>query len=83
MLEKETGFSTTAVIDSVKELKNYDIIKVEETPLTTNVRANLDSEAYRFYKLVFNLYRIKRYTFADNLVKIFNTFFKLIINSDV
>ena len=72
MLEKETGFSTTAVIDAIEELKKYDIITIEETPLTTNIKANLDSEAYRFYKLVFNLYRLKRYLFVDRLVEIFN-----------
>ena len=72
MLEKEAGISTTAVIDSIKKLKDYDIIKLEETPLTTNVRANMDSEAYRFYKLLFNLYRLKRYKFIDNLIEVFN-----------
>ena len=72
MLEKETGFSTTAIIDSVNELKKYDIIQIEETPLTTNIKANIESEAYRFYKLVFNLYRLKRYGFIDNLINIFN-----------
>ena len=72
MLEKETGFSTTAIIDSINELKNYEIIKIEETPLTTNIKANFDSEAYRFYKLVFNLYRLKRYGFVDELIEIFD-----------
>lgn len=72
MLEKETGFSTTAVIDSINKLKEYGIVIIDETPLTTNVRANLESEAYRFYKLVFNLYRLKRYLFVDRLVEIFN-----------
>ena len=43
MLEKETGFSTTAVIDAITELKEYNIIQVEETPLTTNIKANLES----------------------------------------
>lgn len=71
MLEKDTGFSTTAIIDSIEELKKYEIVKIEETPLTTNVKANLESEAYRFYKLVFNLYRLKRYGFIDNLVETF------------
>ena len=60
MLEKETGFSTTAIIDAVNKLKEYGIVLIDETPLTTNVRANLESEAYRFYKLVFNIYRLKR-----------------------
>ena len=72
LLEKETGFSTTAVIDSIKELKKFDIIQIEETPLTTNIKANLESEAYRFYKIIFNLYRLKRYLFVDRLVEIFN-----------
>ena len=72
MLEKETGFSTTAVIDSVNKLKEFRIVKIEETPLTTNVKANLESEDYRFYKLVFNLYRLKRYLFVDKLIDIFN-----------
>lgn len=72
MLEKKTGFSTTAVIDSINELKKYNLITIEETPLTTNIKANLESEEYRFYKLVFNLYRLKRYKFVDNLIDIFN-----------
>ena len=72
MLEKKTGFSTTAVIDAIKKLKKYEIITVEETSLTNNIKANLESEAYRFYKLVFNLYRLKRYLFIDKLIEIFN-----------
>jgi len=72
MLEKEIEFSTTAVIDAIKELKKFEIITIEETSLTTNVKANLESEAYRFYKLVFNLYRLKRYGFVDKLIDIFN-----------
>ena len=72
MLEKETGFSTTAIIDSINELRKFEVIQMEYTALTTNIKANLESEAYRFYKLVFNLYRLKRYKFVDNLIKIFN-----------
>ena len=72
MLEKETGFSTTAVIDAIKELKKFEIVTIEETPLTTNVKANLESEAYSFYKLVFDLYRLKRYNFINNLVNAFS-----------
>ena len=64
MLEKETGFSTTAIIDSINELRKFEVIQVEYTALTTNIKANLESEAYRFYKLVFNLYRLKRYKFV-------------------
>lgn len=72
MLEKETGFSTSAVIDSVNKLKEYNIVTIDETPLTTNIKANIDSEAYRFYKLVFNIYRLKRYLFVDKLIEFFN-----------
>ena len=72
MLEKDTGFSTTAVIDSVNKLKEFGIIQVAETPLTTNIKANLESEAYRFYKLIFNIYRLKRHGFVNNLVDSFN-----------
>lgn len=72
LLEKETGFSTTAIIQSVKELHRFRIIKMEKTPLTTNIQADLDSEAYRFYKLVFNLYRLKKYALIESLIDIFN-----------
>lgn len=72
MLERETGFSTSAVIDAINRLSGYGIIKIEETPLTTNIKANLESEAYRFYKLVFNLYRLKRYLFIDKLIELFS-----------
>jgi len=72
LLEKETSFSTTAVISSIEELAKYNIVKIEETPLTKNVRANLESEAYRFYKIVFNLYRLKRYLFVDQLIEAYN-----------
>lgn len=72
MLEKETEFSTTAVIDSINELKRYNIITIEKTPLTTNIKADLNSEAYRFYKKIFNLYRLERYSFVDNLITTLN-----------
>lgn len=72
MLEKETKFSTTAIADAVNELKSFGIIEIFETPITKNIKAKLDSEAYRFYKLIFNLYRLKRYGFVDNLLDIFN-----------
>lgn len=77
-LEKETGLSTTAVIKTINEFKdiedlqNYGIITVEKTNLTTNIKANMESEAYKFYKTVFNLYKLNRYLFIDNLVREFN-----------
>ncbi len=71
MLEKETGLSTTAVIKAAEELEYFKIIKVEKTPITTNIRADLESEAYRFYKMTFNIYRLKSYGFVDKLIKTF------------
>ena len=72
LLEKETGFSTTAIISAIQELEKYMIVKIEKTRLTTNVKADLESESYSFYKLVFNLYRLKRYGFVDQLKNIFS-----------
>lgn len=72
MLEKEIGFSTTAITSAVEELKSFRIVQVEETDLAKNVKANIDSDAYRFYKQVFNLYRLKRYGFVDKLIEIFH-----------
>ncbi len=71
LLEKETGLSTTAITDAITDLAHFQIVTIEETPLTKNVRANFSSEAFRFYKLVFNLYRLKRYGFIDNLIDAF------------
>ncbi|MFH0875886.1 MAG: nucleotidyltransferase domain-containing protein [archaeon] len=72
LLEKETGFSTTAVNSSVEELADYSIVKIEETPITKNIKADLESDAYRFYKQIFNLYRLRRYQIINNLVKAYN-----------
>ena len=71
LLEKETGFSTTAVTKAIDELRTFKIITVDKTPITTNVQANLDSDSYRFYKIVFNLYRLKNHTLIDKLVDLF------------
>src|SRR3989344_1432213 len=64
-LAKETGLSTTAIIQAVKELSDFLI--VEKTAITTNVKANVESEAYRFYKKIFNLYRLERYNIIQTL----------------
>ncbi|MBW2976933.1 nucleotidyltransferase domain-containing protein [Candidatus Woesearchaeota archaeon] len=68
-IAKETGLSTTAVTGkhSLKELHESGIIKLEKTNLTTNVRANMESDAYRFYKKIFNLYRLERYAVIEKL----------------
>ncbi|MBN2367879.1 nucleotidyltransferase domain-containing protein, partial [Candidatus Woesearchaeota archaeon] len=66
------GLSTTAIKRAFEDLKRFNIIVVEETSLTTNIKANLESESYRFYKIVFNIYILNRYSFIENLVTLFN-----------
>jgi len=83
-LAKETRFSTTAIVKAVNDLKRFRIIKVEKTNLTTNVKADLESEVCRFYKLVSNLYRLERYgliwvlkeTYKPEAISIFGSFAK-------
>ena len=67
MLEKLTHFSTTAIKSAIKELEKYKIIQIEKTPLTTNIKANLEAEEYRHYKIVFNLYALTRSPFLHGL----------------
>ena len=66
-ISKETGLSTTATTRAVKELAKFKIVKIEKTELTTNIKADLESEAFRLYKKIFNLYRLERYMIIDNL----------------
>ncbi len=66
-LAKETSLSTTAVVQAIHELKKSDLILVEQTEVTKNIKANLESEAYKFYKRVFNLYRLGRHHFIETL----------------
>ena len=68
LLEKDTGFSTTAVTKAIEELQEYEIIIIEKTSLTTNVRANIESGAYRFYKIIFNLFILHNYVLIDSLI---------------
>jgi len=49
-LTRKTNFSTTAVTKAIEELNKYNIVTIETTQLTKNVKANLESEEYRFYK---------------------------------
>ncbi len=71
-LAVQTGFSTTAITSGIKELEKFQIVRTEKTRLTTNIKANLESHAYVFYKRIFNLYRIERYMLLDNLKNLFN-----------
>ncbi len=70
-LAKETGFSTTAVSDVIDELERFKIVEVEKTDITLNIRADLESEAYRFYKKIFNLYRLERWGIVEHLREAF------------
>ena len=67
MLEKETGLSTTAIINSLEELEKYEIITIDKTPLTTNIKANIESQAYKFYKVIFNLFMLQREMLISSL----------------
>jgi predicted nucleotidyltransferase len=71
-IAKETGLSTTAVMQSVEKLADFQIITVEKTNLTTDIRANLEAEEYVFYKRIFNLYRMCRHGFVNNIKNNFN-----------
>ena len=66
-ITKDIGISTTAVVRAVEELHKYRIVTVEKTAITTNIKADLESEQYRFYKKVFNLYRLERYNLIQTL----------------
>ncbi|MBI3291179.1 nucleotidyltransferase domain-containing protein [Candidatus Falkowbacteria bacterium] len=66
-LAKETALSTTAVIQAVEELHKFEIVTTEKTEITTNIKANVESEAYRSYKKIFNLYRLERYNIIRTL----------------
>ncbi len=72
LLEKETGLSTTAIVSAVNRLERLRIVKVEKTDLTTNITADIESEAYRFYKTMVNLYRLERLGVVYKLVTLFN-----------
>src|SRR3989344_8055026 len=72
-LAKESKCSTTAITEGIDLLKEYNIINVEEDKVTKRIMADLDSVAYKNYKLIFNLYRITRYGIVDMLAKYFGT----------
>ena len=54
-LAKETKQSTTAIVSAIKDLNRFKIVKLVKTELTTNIKADTESDAYRFYKKIFNL----------------------------
>jgi predicted nucleotidyltransferase len=70
-LAKETKQSTTAVISAIKDLNKFKIVSLNKTDLTTNIKADTGSDAYGFYKKIFNLYRLERYLIIDNLKETF------------
>ncbi len=66
-IAKETGLSTTAVVSAVKKLKDLGVVLVEETDLTSNVKANLESESYFNIKQIMNLYRLRECSLIEYL----------------
>jgi predicted nucleotidyltransferase len=66
-LAKETKQSTTAIVSAIQDLNNFRIIRLDKTDLTTNIKADTESDDYRFYKKIFNLYRLERYSFIEKL----------------
>ena len=84
MLEKLTKLSTTSITSAVNELKYYEIVTIEKTPITSNIKANIESEEYKYYKMVFNLYQlikskfifVLKFTYRPELVVIFGSYAK-------
>ncbi len=70
-LAKETRQSTTAVVSAVRDLNKFKIVKLDKTDLTTNIKADTESDAYMFYKKIFNLYRLERYLIIEKLKETF------------
>jgi len=70
-LAKETNLSTTAVVNSISELHKFRIVKVNKTDLTTDIRADMESDSYCFYKRVFNLYLLGKYQIISKLKELF------------
>ncbi len=58
-LSKESGLSTTSVLRATDELNRLKIIRLIKTDITTNICADLESESYRFYKRIFNIYLLE------------------------
>ena len=71
-LAKEAGLSTTSIISATEELEKFEIVKIEKTYLTTNIKANLGADTYIFYKKIFNLYRLERYAIIEQLKRTFH-----------
>ncbi len=66
-LAKETNLSTTAVKKVVFMLNLAKIVKIEQTELTTNIKADLESEDYRAHKRIFNLYCLEKYQITKKI----------------
>ncbi|MBI5797898.1 nucleotidyltransferase domain-containing protein [Candidatus Woesearchaeota archaeon] len=71
-IARETKCSTTAISEAMRTLESKGIIKIEKTPLTKNIKANLESPEYYFYKKLCNLFFLKQYHVVETLQKIFN-----------
>lgn len=71
-LSRRTGCSTTAVSDAIELLSRFNIIKIEKGAVVNEIEANLDAAEYKNYKLIYNLYKIMRYGFVNNLIECFH-----------
>lgn len=72
MIEKETGLSTTSISRAIDDLEKHGIINVEDTALTKNIKADINSESYRHFKMIFNIYRLATEGIIGSLNGLFN-----------
>jgi predicted nucleotidyltransferase len=68
-LARESSLSTTSVTKAIRVLSEKNVIKNEKTIVTTNIRADLESKDYFFYKRIHNLDSMKLLT--EEIVGIF------------
>ncbi len=70
-IAKDTKLSTTAVVQAIEDFKKAGIILIEKTDLTKNIKANIESDNYKFYKRICNLYRLQQHHFIETVKNIF------------
>ena len=63
-----TGLSTTSVSRVVSHLQKEQVITVEKTRITTNIRVDLNSMNYKFYKKLYNLYLLHKFEIVEKIV---------------
>lgn len=68
-LAEGADMSTTGTVSAIGSLKELRLVKVEKTRLTTNIKANLESDKYSYFKRIFNLYLLERSLLLDDIRK--------------